>query len=146
LNPTDRIEEAQRQLNFNNRQMAAELHVSEHWYSKVVNHHRPASDDLMLRLDDLLRRRKLVSGTRPIEPHLKTGGKPAGVVEEPRGNYRQVASRIPQQRAPSTRQDCEAYAQQLLDAAELSEDPNAWPVIHDRLKKKFPLDEWEESK
>jgi len=34
--------------------------------------------------------------------------------------------------------------QQLFDAAESSDNPNAWPVIHDRLKKKFPLEEWDE--
>jgi len=32
--------------------------------------------------------------------------------------------------------------QQLFDAAELSDNPNAFPALHDRLKKQFPLDEW----
>lgn len=62
LNPLDRIKETQRQLDLTNRDMAKELRVSEFWLSKVLNGHRPPSDDLMLRLEDLQRRRKLVLG------------------------------------------------------------------------------------
>jgi transcriptional regulator with XRE-family HTH domain len=76
--------------------------------------------------------------------HLKSGGNRGGGVEEPRATYETVASRIPQQRTPSTRQDCEDYLRQLLDRAEASEDPNAWPVILHRLRKQFPLAEWDE--
>lgn len=121
--------------------MASQLRVSEHWYSKITNGHRPISDDLMLRLDDLLRRSGVVLGST-----LNSGDKPATLVEEPRVTFGRVASRIPLQRSPSTRKDCEDYVQTLLDRAELSDDPNAWPVIHTRLKKQFPLEEWEDPK
>lgn len=57
-----------------------------------------------------------------------------------------VASRLPlDSRSPSTRADVQDYLQQLFEAAEQSGNPNAWPIIHDRLKKRFPLNEWEES-
>jgi len=147
LNHLDRIKEVQRQLDLTNRQMAVELRVSEFWYSKIVNGHRPASDDLLLRLDDLMRRKNIVVGTSPaITDHLKLGGKLATVEEAPGDRYKAVASRLSQQRIPSTRLDCEDYVRQLLDAAEASDNPNAWPVIHDRLLKKFPLVEWEPAK
>lgn len=73
---------------------------------------------------------------------LKSGEKTHQVREDAAATHAQVASRIPLQRAPSTRVDCEDYVLQLFNAAEMSDDPNKWPVIHDRLKKKFPLDEW----
>jgi hypothetical protein len=133
----ERLQGAQKLLDMSSRQLAGELRVSEFWLSKVFNGHKPASDDLMLRLDDLLRRRKLVLDTNP-----KSGGRRAAAVEEPGGRYDTVASRIPQQRTPSTRMDCETYVRELLDAAEASNDPNAWPVILHRLRRDFPLTEW----
>jgi hypothetical protein len=75
-------------------------------------------------------------------PRLKSGGKPAAAVEEEQDKFRTVASRIPQRRTPSTRQDCEAYVQQLFDAAEESDNPNAFPVIFDLLTRELPLDKW----
>lgn len=121
--------------------MASELRVSEHWYSKLVNRHRVPSGDLLLRLDELLRRRNIPSANFELV-HLKSGDL-AGRVEESQAAYSgAVASRIPQKREPSTRADCESYFARLMDAAELSDDPNAFPVILHRLKKDFPLDEW----
>lgn len=134
-----RLEEAQRALGLNNRRLAAELRVSEFWLSKVLNGRKPASGDLMLRLDDLLRRRGKLE---PGSSHLKSGGKRSEAVDEPPASYETVASRIPQQRSPSTREDCENLFQRILDAAELSNDPNAFPAIYvhlqDGLAKKWP--------
>lgn len=63
MNSLHRIKEAQRLLDLNNRQMSSELRVSEFWLSKVLNGHRPPSADLMLRLDDLVRRKGVVLTT-----------------------------------------------------------------------------------
>jgi len=141
LNQTDRLIAVQTELRLSNREMAAELRVSEHWYSKLVNRHRTPSEDLVLRLDEMLRRRNL-SGSKFELTHLKTGGLASRVAETVAPYSGAVASRLPQKREPSTRADCEGYFSQLMDAADLSDDPNAWPVILHRLKKQFPLDEW----
>lgn len=92
----------------------------------------------------------LVSGTAVTaagptkkSDHLILGGKITAVSEGDSGIYGEVASRIPEQRNPSTRADCESYTRRLFDAAELSEDPDAFPAIMSRLKKQFPLDEWD---
>jgi transcriptional regulator with XRE-family HTH domain len=76
--------------------------------------------------------------------HLKTGGRTALNVAEPGDTCETVASRFPQRREPSNRADCLAYMLQLLDAAEVSGNPDNFPAIMARLKKQFPLDEWEE--
>jgi hypothetical protein len=81
LNPLERIQAVQHQLQMNNRQMAGELRVSEFWYSKVVNGHRPASADLLLRLDDLQRRRDVVLGTNLPASPPKPGAKAEHVGE-----------------------------------------------------------------
>lgn len=43
---------------------------------------------------------------------------------------------------PSKKSDCEFYFKALLESAAASGNPNAFPVIHDRLQKLFPLSEW----
>lgn len=108
----------------------------------------PEDYDFIAKYADEIEGADLLLARRPLASsidydRLRKGDKGHRAEEGPQDNMGRVASRIPQQRAPSTRQDCEAYVRQLLDAAEMSEDPNAWPVIHDRLKKQFPLAEWE---
>lgn len=74
--------------------------------------------------------------------HLKSGGQRTSANEEAPATYEVVASRIPQRREPSTRADCDQLFQRILDAAELSNDPNAFPAIYvhlqDGLAKKWP--------
>lgn len=125
--------------------MGTLIGLSREWVSKLERGKEEASERVRLKVDKIERERgiHIIEADFTAAERLKAGGKPAAVVQEEQARFGQVASRITQQRAPSTRQDCEDYARQLFDAAELSEDPNAWPVIHDRLKKKFPLDEWE---
>lgn len=86
-----------------------------------------------------------------ISPQNAVRAKDHGVVSRQEGrslhsgplNSRMVASRMhTPPGAPSARADCELYLAELLDAAERSGNPNAFPVIHDRLKKKFPIAEW----
>lgn len=78
-----------------------------------------------------------------IPATAKVGDNPARVRVSGDGPQTMVASRIsPAPGAPSSRADCEVYFAELLDEAERSGNPNAFPVIHDRLKKKFPLSEW----
>lgn len=86
----------------------------------------------------------LMRGVEPskIVGHLNLGGLAGAAVEEPRGKHEAVASRIPQQRLPSTRADCEAYVQQLFNRVEVSDNPNAFPFIYERLIREFPLAEW----
>lgn len=54
-----------------------------------------------------------------------------------------MAPNVSPHRKPSSRVDCEDYFNKLLDAAEESGEPNAFPVIHDRLRKLLPIHEWE---
>lgn len=138
-------------LGLQNQEMARELRISPEWYSKVVNGKRPASIDLVLRLDDLVRRRGIEQRLSQFKRErardigaedLNLGPKLESHDASDRAVSEGVASRIPQKREPSTRADCERYFQHLMDAADLSDDPNAWPVILHRLKHEFPLEEW----
>jgi transcriptional regulator with XRE-family HTH domain len=45
--------------------------------------------------------------------------------------------------APATREDCEAYFQKVCEAAEASGDADAFPVIHYKLRRYCPVEEWE---
>lgn len=47
-------------------------------------------------------------------------------------------------RGPSTQGDCETYFTELMKRAKHSNNPDAFPAIMTRLKKSFPLDEWDE--
>jgi DNA-binding XRE family transcriptional regulator len=77
-----------------------------------------------------------------IGGHLKSGELPEREQHFPRATVEQVASRFADRKSPATRKDCENYFQALMTAAEISDDPNAWPVILHRLRREFPLDEW----
>lgn len=81
---------------------------------------------------------------RTTPRQLKTGDRAATHVEETPARYEMVASRIPEQRAPATRQDCENYFEQYLDAAERDGDPNNFPEVMRRLRRQFKLDDWED--
>lgn len=132
----------QRKLGLKGYQMAEELRITPEWYSKLIRGKEPLSEDIQLRLDDFQRRKKLELST--IYPAGKKG-RDFGVNEH--GPTPMVASRLSlAPGAPSTRADCEVYFAELLDAAERSGNPNAFPVVHDRLKKKFPITEWDEEK
>lgn len=54
----------------------------------------------------------------------------------------EVASRIPEHRRPSSREDCENYFKLYLDTAARSGDPDGFPTIMSRLKRQFSLHEW----
>ena len=119
--------------------MAEELDITPEWYSKILREKQPLSPDMRLRLADLLRRKKL----NPASIDESGGGRPSFLLHKDDGPPPMVASRISSAPgAPSTRADCEVYFAELLDAAERSGNPNAFPVIHDRLQKKFELTEW----
>lgn len=128
--------------------MAGELRITPEWFSKITNEHRKISPDILLRAGDLARRNGVELGSIVLQeiktPNLKTGGRGASVIGEENDNYGTVASRLPQRREPSNRADCLAYVLKLLDAAEASGNPDNFPAIMARLKKQFPLDEWEE--
>ncbi len=124
--------------------MGVRLGRGREWVSRLENQQAEFSDDVCFRIQALEAEAARHGAVMlPHTPHLNSGDSRDPAVEESAANYGQVASRIPQQRTPSTRADCEAYVQRLLDLAEQSDNPNAFPVIHDRLRKKFPLDEWE---
>lgn len=120
--------------------LAAKLLVSRNYISQIEAGLKIPSPRLVAQME-----RMLTESTTQVSKTaaLKSGGR-AGAVEEAKvASYGGVASRIPQKRQPSTRQDCEDYFRQLMDRADLSDNPNAFPVIHDRLRKHFPLDEWD---
>jgi len=129
-------------MKLNQAAMAERLGITREWYSRLETGGPAVTELLQIKIEKL---EKENSGH--IAPRLKTGAK-VGALEEPADDtYGRVASRLPQdQRKPSTRAECEAYFATLMERAEASDNPNAFPVIHDRLRKKFPLDEWEEEK
>lgn len=128
--------------------MAEELLISPEWFSKLLNEHREISANVRIKAGDLARRHgiELDSSFLPeFKTHrLKKGGRSPVLTDEDVDNYKTVASRFPQRREPSNRADCLAYVLQLLDAAEASGNPDNFPAIMARLKKQFPLDEWDE--
>lgn len=78
--------------------------------------------------------------------HLKEGGLSGSGSRASPVEYGAVASRLkPSDARVPTRADCEQYFQTILDAADASGDPSAFPVIMHRLKKQFPLDEFEQA-
>lgn len=129
----------QRELKLKGYQMAAELRITPEWYSRLSRGKEPISHDIQLRLNDLVRRKK--HGATSI---TGVGHEPPRATFRKNGPPPMVASRItPAPGAPSSRADCEVYFAELLDAAERSGNPNAFPVIHDRMKKQFPINDWE---
>lgn len=133
--------------------MAKELNITPEWFSKITNEHRKISDNILLRAGDLARRNSIelsssevaVLNKKPVNYRESGSRDSSSLHEESPSSGSVVASRIPPEaRSPSTRADVEHYMKILIEAAENSGNPNAWPVIYDRLKKRFPLDEWEE--
>lgn len=55
----DSLKKAQAALGLKNYEMAAELRITPEWYGKITGGKAEPSDDLRLRLDELLRRRKI---------------------------------------------------------------------------------------
>jgi transcriptional regulator with XRE-family HTH domain len=53
------LKKAQAKLGLKNYEMAAELRITPEWYGKITGGKAEPSDDLRLRLDELLRRRKI---------------------------------------------------------------------------------------
>lgn len=142
-----RFREVRRHLGLTQKQMAGRLFVSQNYVAQIESGRKKAPSAQLLAALESLRRKHDSGNSQSIRAGLKTGGK-AGTLEEPRDvSYGQVASRIPpDQRKPSTRAECEAYFATLMERAEASGNANAFPVVHDRLKKKFPLDEWDQEK
>ena len=146
-NSSARFREIRDELDLTQQELAERLLLSRNYIAQIEMGVREPSVRVVGAAEALLAKahRANRAGAAVDIPHLKTGVPRAAQLEEPSDRYGTVASRIPQQRSPSTRADCEAYAQELFDAASLSKDPNAWPVILHRLKKQFPLEEWPEA-
>lgn len=88
--------------------------------------------------------RKAWSKLESAEVHLKAGGR--GYPERadvPAGSPRYGLNEDAAARPMPTRADCESYLRTLLNAAEADGAPENIPAIYHRLKKLFPLAEWE---
>lgn len=139
LTPNEQLKLLRNRLGLNQVEMAERLGITREWLSKLETGDRAVSELVQLKLDALAK-----ENSRHAAARLNSGVLPATASEKNAVLGGEVASRLPpESRSPSTRSDVQAYIQQLLEAAESSGNPNAWPVIHDRLKKRFPLDEWE---
>ena len=140
---SDRFRAVRSELKLTQQQLAQALLLSRNYIAQIEMGAREPTVRVVNALEQLVDRQRARSTNHPArEEGLKAGDK-RHRIEEPQLAYSGgVASRIPQRRAPSTRADCEDYFRSLLDAADLGDDPNAFPVIHDRLKKEFPLTEW----
>lgn len=55
----DRLTSTQEALGLKGYQMAGELSITPEWYSKITRRRETASGDLALRLDEMLRRRRI---------------------------------------------------------------------------------------
>jgi hypothetical protein len=124
--------------------MADYIGRSREWVSRLENDNGEFSTEVMRLIED--KEAVIQQHNDVTRDHLNSGGLPERVEEAQVSYSRGVASRIPERRAPSTREDCENYFRDLMAAAELSDDPNAFPVLLHRLKKEFPFDEWAETK
>ena len=140
---SDRFKAVRSELNLTQQGLAQMLLLSRNYIAQIEMGAREPTVRVVNALEQLVDQRRAQSTNHPASSEgLKTGDK-RNRVDAPSVRYSGgVASRIPQRRAPSTRADCEDYFRSLLDAADLGDDPNAFPVIHDRLKKEFPLTEW----
>jgi len=116
-------------LGLNKKDMARRLELTPEWYGMLERGKKPLSKDIRLRLEHLIR-------------HQLESSSSISRLEESQASFGVVKSLLNTPKEPSNRGDCERYFQRLLDAAEESDNPNAYPVIYDRLQKKFPLDEW----
>jgi len=143
-NDADLSRSVRERLHFTQAELAAHVLVSRNYISQIEAGLKIPSKRLRVVFKDLLAESALLAekGKPYAGAHLKTGGISGRVEEQHAVGSDAVASRLPQKREPSTRADCEAYFAKLMDAADLSDDPNAFPVILHRLKKEFPLDEW----
>lgn len=105
--------------------MAARLEIAREWLSKLENGRQPVSAAVTLKYLALDRE----AGFTFAEPgrNPDPGMAPARVMEEP-----------PAGRA-ATRRDCEAYLREVLERADRSADPNAFPFILRTLQKYLPL-------
>ena len=90
--------------------------------------------------------RKLESLERVVAepPGLKKGVKNVLLGEQDQADSRLYAltDDTPSRSMP-TRSDCEAYLRSILDLAQDNGSPENIPAIMHRLKKQFPLTEWE---
>lgn len=140
MNPwNERIRLLRGRLDLDQEAMGRALGVSREWISKLERGHEQPSAELRAALQDMerdLRKSELTD-------HLKTGDKRSSLEEESAPYSRGVALNLLEQRRPSTRGDCESYIRHLFDAAEIAADPDAFPAVMRRLKKHFPLAEWE---
>ncbi|MBA4136749.1 MAG: hypothetical protein C0518_05480 [Opitutus sp.] len=140
----DRLKRLRATLQLSQDEMAERLGVSRVWLSYLENAQREVNELLQIKIERL----EKVAGVdsehvNPVdEKRLNLGEKARGVEETRSDIYGVVASRFTDRKSPSTRKDCEDYFTQLMDAADLAENPNAFPVLFERLKRQFPLDEW----
>lgn len=144
----ERLFQLRRRLNLDQQQMGNLLGVTREWVSKLEN----GKGEFSKAVRHVIERheRELTSQTSHVEEpqadYVKTRDNPA--VSPPDAPVRfppmVVDPRFAPKRLPSTKQDCETYFAELMKRAAASDNPNAFPAIMDRLKKKFPLDEWDE--
>lgn len=113
-NSPNPLETARLRLGVNKKDMAALLRITPEWYSRVINGPGLVSEDLLLRLGQVLRDRGLEEGSSVREESGAAYGRPA------------------------VRSDCETYFRARCDEAQESADPNAWPYMLMLLRQALP--------
>jgi len=116
--------------------------VSREWISKLERGKEEPSELMRIKLSAL--EQQLGLHKREADTGFSRNRPPSIVGEDP-ATFGGVASKITSRREPSTRQDCEAYFAELLDRAEATENPNAFPVIHELLSTalRAAVEKWE---
>jgi len=144
----DRLQDALKALDIPKQEMASELRITPEWLSKILNGHHQGSEDIGLRLEDLLRRRGIESTSIKRDSgntRIPTAGSGTRRSDKPpRYGLTEPDSGAIEKRMPN-RADCEALFRRILDAAEREGSPENVPVLYRLMKKhlasEFPVEE-----
>lgn len=142
----DRFRLVRSHLDLDQDQMGRKLGVSREWVSKLERGKEEPSFEMQTKLE----RMESEVGLRKSEPLLPSGktrrGEPL-VQEGPSASSPRYGLADPDLGAAGrpmpTRKDCEDLLRRVLDAAQGEGSPENIPVIFHRLKKQFPMEEWE---
>ncbi len=147
-----RFREVRTLLGLTQAELGEKLFVSQNYIAQIESGRRTtpsmqllnALESLAVSIDPVNKSTRTDTVKKGVNEYRETGSGRSLKIEEANSiSDPVVAPRYPSaDRSPSTRADVEEYMKLLIEAASNSGNPNAWPVLHDRLKKRFPLDEW----
>jgi transcriptional regulator with XRE-family HTH domain len=140
-----RIALAQQKLGLNNQELAAELRITPEWIGKILNGKAAGSDDIGLRLEELLRRRGLEVSSIPHSPSYQklSVQETSAPPDDPRFSGSETPSPMriqPGFAAPArepSEQDCLYYLRKYLQL--MRTKPGGLGHTYVELQRNFPL-------